>query len=83
MADPNGKPNIVRIELFMGMNINTNGNNTYKIYYDKDPMAMVEPNDYWREATEYVTFGFAKDELEAWAFAQKTLDIVYDKLKDK
>lgn len=85
MVDPNGKPNIVRVELYTDLpSLNTNGNNTYKIYYDKDPMAIETPDDYWREATQYATFRFAKDELEAWTSAQKTIDAVYAKLtKDK
>jgi hypothetical protein len=85
MVDPNGKPNIVRVELYTALPaLNTNGNYIYKIYYDKDPMAMEAPDNYCIEATQYATFRFAKDELEAWASAQKTLDVVYAKLtKDK
>ena len=80
MVDPNGKPNIVRVELYSDLTLL----NTYKIYYDRDPMAIEDFDNYWREATEYATFRFAKDELEAWASAQKTLDAVYAKLtKDK
>ena len=78
MTDQKQKPNIVRIELWGEKQ--GNGRSWYKVIYDKDPMDMEKENI---EASEYITFRLAKDELEVWLFARKTLDAVFDKLKDK
>jgi hypothetical protein len=78
MTDQKQKPNIVRVELYGEQQ--GNGLGWYKVIYDKDPMDMEKENI---EAGEYITFRLAKDELEVWLYAQKTLDIVFDKIKDK